>query len=323
MSSADPASPEVLIQRKRHWLARLWVRVTLVLLLIVCITVGMWCWPRRGMLAVYLAGGSVYCVDDRPRAVNLMNWAYPSGWTSPAFDKLICFLCLAHTDDEITSINLHRTTVDGRWLSCLTRFPKLNSVALNDDHLGPGLDVLRHHSSLQNLSVYDLSDPHWQELSRCPQLESLMIIQPQHVEKGVEHLTSLPRLNELHLQDCEVTNEFLANLPELPELTSMNFFKCPMKDDDLVHLRKLPNLKSLDLCKSGPFNDEGLIHLSRLTNLEGLFLRVSSGQFTDSGLQGLKSLDQVQEFIFIRGDFSPSQVQTLQQTLPKARMLVR
>lgn len=323
MSSSAPMSPGLLVKRKRTWLSRLWVRIALVLLVIVCISTGIWWWPRRGVVAVVWAGGSVYCPADRPRAIALMNWAYPSGWTSPAFNRLTYFLGSGHTDAEITSVHLQNTNVDDRWLARLTRFPNLEGVDLDDSQLGPGLQVLRDHPRLKGLTLNGLSDRHWEELRRCPQVDWLMVVQPQAVDVGVEHLKFLPQLKEFHLQESLVTTDFLTHLPELPQIESINFFKCPMTDDDLLHLQKLPNLKILDLCKSGPFSDQGLVHLSRLSKLETLCIRISSGQITDAGLQALKPLENLKELIVIRGDFSPTQIQLLQQTLPKARILIR
>lgn len=326
ISPTSPSEPEVLRARKRTWLSRLWVRIALVLLLIGVISLATWCWPRRTMVAVWRAGGTVTCERDRERAIKLLDWFDPTGgsWIwSRHFSTVYRVLSWTSTDAEITGLNLKDTPVGTEWLAHTKRFPKLKWISLHDYQLGPGLDHLDDHKLFNGLDVTAASREHLTELKRLPQIERLSLWKAGADEINLDALTALPKLNSLFLGNCSNTGSMLQRLPALPLLETFVLQDCGgFTDENLQYLARLPNLKSLDIVKSSPVSDAGLEHLSRLENLEMLCLRKSSGQITKAGLQPLQRLTKLKQLIVLRGDLALDQLDALQQLLPNCTVLV-
>lgn len=324
--SSTPSEPEVLRARKRTWLSRLWVRVTLVLLLIGVISLATWWWPRRTMVAVWRAGGTVTCERDRERAIKLLNWFDPTRGTwiwIRHFSTVYRILSWTSTDAEITGLNLKDTPVGTEWLARVQRFPKLKSIGLHDRQLGAGLDHLRDREQLSSVSVTVASQGHLVELKRLPQIKDIHLWKPEANEISLDALADLPKLHSLFVGDCSHTGKLLQRLPELPQLEMLILQNCQgFTDEDLQHLSRLPNLKTLDIVKSSPVSDAGLEHLSRLENLEMLCVRKSSGQITKAGLQPLQRLTKLKQLIVLRGDLTLDQLDTRQVLLPNCAILV-
>ena len=324
ISPSSPSEPEVLRARKRTWLSRLWVRIALVLLLIGVISLATWWWPRRTMVAVWRAGGTVTCERDRERAIKLLNWFDPTGgiW-GRYFSTVYRVLSWASTDAEITGLNLTDTPVGTAWLAHTKRFPKLKSIGLHDRQLGPGLDHLGDHERLNSLDVTAVSQDRLTELKRLPQIKIVSLWKAEADKIDLNALAALPKLNALFVGNCPHTSSLLQRLPTLPRVETFVLQDCDgFTDDDLSHLARLPKLKYLDIVKSSPVSDAGLEYLSRLENLETLCLRKSSGQITKAGLQPLQRLPKLKQLIVLRGDLTLDQLDTLQQLLPNCTVLV-
>jgi hypothetical protein len=319
MSTSSQTEAEVLRAKKRPWLRRLWVRISLVLLLIFTISVVTWWWPRRTMVAVWWVNGTVYCDSDRQRTIQWLTWWDPAGtgWGSQHFSSVYRVLSWTSFDGEITGTQLKDAEVNDEWLIRLRRFPKLRWLGLHDRQLGQSLGHLRESEQLTAIHVTSASDRRLVELQRVPHLEDVFLWNTQADDIGLDALTSLPKLKSLFFGDCQHADELLQRLPELPHLETLVIQDCHgFSDEDLACLQRLPNLKYLDIVKSAPVSDAGLLHLSKLANVETLCVRKSSGQITDVGLQALQRLQRLKELIVIRGDLTPEQLKTLDRLLP-------
>jgi hypothetical protein len=314
MSPAAPSPPEILHARKIAWRNRLWVRVSLMLFVLCGILWAGWWWPRRGIVAVWWAGGTATCGAEYQRATAVLDWLYPTGSTTAAQDRVHAFFSSFRLDHEITAVNLTDAPVDDRWLTHLQRFPKLKMLELHDRQLGPGLENLRDHRQLQDVAVTSASNRRLVELKRLPQLESLSLVRPQSGDLGLGEL----HLKQLDISETRRAGEVLAQIPDNSPIDSLVLLCCGLQHEDCALLERMPRLNYLCIAKSGPINDSGLTHLSRLSRLEELCLNWSIGQITEAGLQELRTLENLQHVSAIRTDLTPQQLQTLKQALPKA-----
>ena len=324
MSIATPAPPEVLVARKIPWRKRLWVRVLLLLALTGGITVAIWWWPRRTMVAMWRVNGQATCTADRENLRAIVQRWDPSGtgWLSRNWERIGQYHLLARTDAEINGVNLIAAPVGDEWLVRLRRMPRLEWLMMDDRQVGPGLIHLQDHTQLKLCCVVAASGEHLRELRHLQCLERLGLSQPARGDIGLSGLTMLPNLKELTIQECASTADVLAQLPELPQIERLCLFLCgDIRCDDLAHLQRLSNLKELDFRRSGPINDECLVRISQLKSLEKLAILRSAGQITDVGLQALQRLVRLKE-LSVTGDFTPQQVRTLQLLLPNATISV-
>ena len=326
LSLATPAVPETLRARPRRWLSRLWVRVSLVLMLIFAISLFAWWLPRRTIVSVWWNGGVVTCEKDRARAGAVLDWFDPTGggWAWQHFRTMYRLLGWTRTDIEITWVTLSDSKVTDDWLVRLKGFPNLKGTDLHDRQLGTGLDHLRGRLTLKLINIHSASDRHLVELRRLPQLESLGLWEPQSGDIGLESLTDLSNLNSLFIGDCKHTDEVLEALPELPLLESLVIQDCKgFVDDDLRHLQRLPNLKYLDVvCSTSSLGDVALEHLSQLNRLETLALRTPWKDVTDEGLAKLAGMKSLKQMYVLGHQCSPSQLQRLRKALPNCAITV-
>jgi internalin A len=128
-------------------------------------------------------------------------------------------------------------------------------------------------------------------LSGCEQLAKLTL-SFEHLDRGLEHLASLPKLEELWLFSTISMDQELSLFPDLPQLKSLKL-SFAVTDEGLKHVGRLKNLKELEV--SGTITGKGPPHLAGLTKLEVLELGVnkelSGGFLADlKGLQDLQTL---------------------------------
>lgn len=325
MTASTPATPEVLRARPRPWLSRLWVRVSLVLLLIGAIGIASWWWPRRTMVAVWWVGGEVYCDADHDRASAILGWFDPAEvrglWNHHG--SLHRILGWTREDRDTTRVVLVDSKVGDEWLRNLRRFPQLSGVVLHDRQLGPGLDHLRDCTKLNDVVVHSASNRHLAELRRLPQLEEVMLWEPQPGDLGLDSLTALPKLKWLVVSDCRSTTEVLAAMPELPQLERLTIQSCMgFVDDDLKHLQRLRNLKFIDIVGQTPLGDAALEHLSQLIHLEELALRSPCQSVTQDGMRALSRMKSLKELIVLGFQWTPEQLKLLRDQLPNCTIMV-
>jgi hypothetical protein len=319
--------PEVLRARPCRWLSRLWVRVSLVLLLICAICVAVWWWPRRTMVAVWWAGGEFSCKADIQRASNISGWVdnYVIGrrWASNDINTVWHVLTLTREDREITYVDLSRSNVGDEWLRKMRRFPQLSMLDLHDRQLGPGLDQLRDCANLSSVRLSTVSNNLFAELRRLPQLNAVSLTGPQSRGLRLDPLTEMPKLTFLSMYHCRFTNELLATMPELPMLETFIISNCTdFSDDDLKCLARFQNLKDFRLEGSRPFSDATLEHLSQLESVERLSLWSPWSSITPYGLRSLGQMKNLKHVIVDKTQCSPAQVKMLQNQLPKCRITV-
>ena len=325
MNASAPATPEILRAPPRPWLRRLWVRVSLVLLLIGAIGAATWWWPRRTMVAVWWVGGQTYCDADRHRANVILTGFDParaSGLWSH-FSRLYRILGWASEDRDVTFVNLKDSRVGDAWLETLHRCTQLSGVGLHDRQLGPGLDHLSVCAKLNSVSITSASNRRLAELRRLPQLEDVSLWEPQSGDLGLDSLTALPMLKSLFVGNCRSTNEVLAAMPELPQLETLVIQSCGgFVDDDLQHLQRLRNLKSIDIVGQTPLGDAALEHLSQLIHLEKLALRSPSQSVTQNGMRALSRMKSLKELIVLGFQWTPKQLKMLRDELPNCTITV-
>jgi hypothetical protein len=168
--------------------------------------------------------------------------------------------------------------------------------------------------------VTSVSNRHLMELKRLPELTALLLWEPQPGDIGLDVLPTLPNLKTLFIGDCGNLGELLQALPDDVQLERLTAQTCrQFTDDDLSSLQRLKNLKRLVIVQSGSIGDAGLIQISQITTLETLILRRSIGDITDRGLDALHSLHNL-TYLGLAYNWSPEQLQTLQQALPKAKI---
>ncbi len=302
------------------------MRVSLVLLLFFAISLFAWWLPRRTMVSVWWNGGSVTCDKDRLRAVAALEWIDTTRgtWVWKHFATVYRLLGWMRTDIEVDWVTLSDSKVTDDWLVRLNRFPKLEGVTLHDRQLGVGLRELRGCLTLKEINIRSVSDRHLVELRRLPQVESLILWEPQPGDIGLESLTVLSKLNSLFIANSKYTDEVLGALPELPSVESFTVQDCVgFVDDDWRHLHRLPRLKYLDIvCRKALLGDVALEHLSQLHRLETLALRTPWKDVTDEGLAKLAAMKSLKTIMVLGFQCSPGQLQRLQKALPNCTITV-
>ena len=323
MSLATPAVTETLCARPRRWLSRLWVRVSLVLLLIFAINLFAWWLPRRTMVSVWWNGGTVTGDKDHERTNAVLAWFDPTstGWVWSYYDTVNRFLVWTCTDIDITVLSLSGSKVTDLRLFGLKRLSKLKAAILHDRQIGAGLADLRDCLELRDIAIKSVSDRRLAELRQLPQLQSLSLYEPQSGDIGLESLTALPSLNSLFIDDCKYTDEVLEALPELPLLERLTVHECTgFGDENFYCLHRLPNLKYLHIEGQLPLGDFALEHVSQLTRLESLSLRTRWEDVTDEGLAKLARMKSLRNIHVVGVKSSPSQLQRLRKALPSCNI---
>ena len=322
MSSQMPAPIEVLRPRKVFWHKRLLVRVLVVVLVVFSVSLATWWWPRRTMLAVWYANGTVLRNDDLPRANQVVRWSNSIGvrWLGGYTEEVERFLSSFSADSEITGVELTNAKVSDEWLVRLKQFPNLEWISLHDRQLGPGLEHLRGLPHLRRVNVIAASNRHLMELKRLPELEALLLWEPQSGDIGLDVLPTLPNLKSLFIGDCANLGALLQALPDNSHLERLSTQNCQrLMDNDLSRLQRLKSLKQVAIVRSGSIGDAGLIQISHVTTLETLVIRPSVGEITDRGLDALQSLHNL-TYLGLPYNWTPEQLQSLQQALPKAKI---
>lgn len=325
MTAPTPATPEVLRARPCPWLSRLWVRVSLVLLLICAICIAVWWWPRRTMVAVWWVGGEVYSEVAQTRTNSMLGFLDPTGTNGLSKHQLtLCrlFEC-ASEDCEIENVFLDRSSVGNEWLRKLRGFPRLKVLIIHGRHLGPGLDHLRDSSELNLLTIESAADGNFTELRRLPQLKRISLKNPRTDPGEWNSLTELPNLYSLAVFESPSTTNVLAALPELPQLGHWALINCTgFDDDDLRNLDRLPNLKSIGIRGQTPMGDAAFEHLSQLEHLESVSLMFPLTSVTRAGLQQLTRLKNLKEISVWGSQCSPAELQMLRDELPNCSVAV-
>jgi hypothetical protein len=211
--------------------------------------------------------------------------------------------------EHVVEVNMvyHEDELQGRqenWLlsdECLSyvrKFGRLKKLLLRGGQAtDAALANLRGNDSLETVMIWDASavtDAGAAHLSTLPKLELVHISNSQITDETLRYFSGLPRLERLSLQGNHFTDnglEYIKDMTHLKELI-LGLGRNEITDDGLRFLSRLTNLERLDLQKS-KVTDAGLQHLRGLTNLKTLWL--SGTAVTNSGLDELRrSLPKLQ-----------------------------
>lgn len=171
--------------------------------------------------------------------------------------------------------------------------------------LGPKLDLLGARITDRDLRYL---------LESLDDLRFLSLADTGISDEGMEYITQLYALEELHLDNTAITNSSLARLRELPRLRILDLKDTRITDEGLARLGGLANLRGLYLTRT-PITDAGLAHLGELTNLETLILWDT--KITDKGLRYVEPLRQLRELVLWGTQVSEEGVRAIRRALPR------
>ena len=105
-------------------------------------------------------------------------------------------------------------------------------------------------------------------------LRELVLENTEITDEGLAKLAGLATLKSLNLRRSSyLTDAGLEHLTKLPQVEQLHLLYNNFGDAGMEHLAKIPKLRVLDLRGCVLVTDEGLEHLAKLTNLERLKLR--------------------------------------------------
>jgi hypothetical protein len=305
----------------RQWSRLLWVRISLVLLLILAISIGSLWWPRRGIMAVVRASGFPIDRQSEVRAAKLLSWM-PAGMANAVRPMLEDRASWLSTDDEITLVDMTGSNVDGTWFAKLQRFPKLVRVSMLAGQLDEGIEELSRISTLKAIwvegadSTTDLS-----ELKRITTLTTVMLSKPPQTSCHLNGLRDAPNLKIVFLGNAAHTAVHLDEIGQLEQLDRLTLENCTMQDDGFHHLGRLSNVTTLTVSGRQPVGVTGLKHIAQIKSLQQLTLNPCS--VTDDELQLLAELPNLKD-LYLRGpNLTPDGVDRLKQALPKCAIDAR
>ena len=279
----------------RRWFRSLWVRVSLVLLLIAAIALFSVWWPRRVVWSVLWAGGEFHSsVDEsvlRMQVEQLPAYLEPiKAYIEDHRDWLLM-------DRHMETISMWGAKVDDRWLSRLRGCSSLQGLYLNARQVGPGLESLARLPSLDWVGVSG-SGPssRLDELSRLPQLKSITLYDAEGPVGGLESLLQQPTLVNVSIFDPRKPKDIFRQLSGSNNLTTIELH-CGTEPagNGLLALASSPKLRSLSLF--GILTDEELGSACQLQNLEALSLRgpVATYRASREGWRSLQRLPKLRE----------------------------
>ncbi|GMH38152.1 hypothetical protein BSKO_06036 [Bryopsis sp. KO-2023] len=177
-------------------------------------------------------------------------------------------------------------------MECLACFSSLTHLDINRS-MGISDEGLVHLSGLTELTYLDIGRRQklgW--LSKMGMPEQGTAKNKRITDAGVEHLTTLQKLEWLGLGHCAISMSGLDTLAGFPVLERLDLGGCDITDSGLNALQNIPKLKFLSLRRCDSIRDDGLMVLGELTNLVGLDLGGCS-LITEEGVQYLCMLQQL------------------------------
>lgn len=197
-----------------------------------------------------------------------------------------CFGCGRVTDVGLSSLTVLQSLeslyigecgITREGLQALSSLPQLTTLNIAGS---PSLqdDALEEVGKLSaSLSTLDLSD------------------NTTFTDTGLQHLTSLTKLENLNLAHCTgITDIGFGLLTSLTALKNLGIGGCTqLTDAALEPLQQLP-LEQFKLARSANYTDEALVHVSRYSRLQALHVtRIRT--FTDRGVAALGALTSLRE----------------------------
>lgn len=152
---------------------------------------------------------------------------------------------------KLASLDLSGTPVDAddlKHLSGSTQIKKLclgHCPKLNNDALEP-VGALTNLTWL-SLAISSVSDEGISKLSRCTQLNTLILQDTLVTGTGLKHLKCSENMQYLTLTGCPLTHSGIAEIARFKRLRDLDLKRTPVSDVDLKHLKQLAALRSLNL----------------------------------------------------------------------------
>ncbi len=227
----------------------------------------------------------------------LPDWA--PGWMDPWFERIEGarlrwaplrvddLELLRRAAPELLRIDLVETVASEPALAVLSQFPELSKLELREVRLDavflPHLKTIPKLEQLYftNTTVRLDGMPH---LAACRGLAALSLW--MSTDDDLQSLSSLPRLQSLHLDESRITDDGIKELVEVcPNLEALNVFSASVTDASLGQLTRLRKLRSMQL-NDMPITDQGIQQLGRCPALEYLWLQRT--KVTELGVSELR-----------------------------------
>jgi beta-lactamase regulating signal transducer with metallopeptidase domain/Leucine-rich repeat (LRR) protein len=265
--------------------------------------------------------------EIRESGVPGLEW---NGVTNSDIRRLVGLTELRHlglTGNQMTDAGLEQ-------LKGLTR---LESLRLYGPQVtDAGLGHLRGLTGLRSLSLGGpkLTEAGVEQLIKAlPELRTLALSDIPIANAGLQHLTSLRKLDlsfrkitdtglaplkdlttlrelTLTLEFSNVTDAGLAPLEDVTALRKLDLWGTKITDAGLAHLQGLSELRELWLNGCTSITDAGLAHLKGLTKLQRLRLNACY-RVTGACLQYLSNMPELQELHFAQGPVTDADLQHL------------
>jgi len=227
-----------------------------------------------------------------------------------------CMPYVAHLTG-LKTLNLRGANITSRGLKYITQFKVLERLYLPARVNNSGMVYVAKLKSLKVLYFGGdnyVTDKGLAQLADLKSLEELCLYSVRMTDKGLQLLSTLPRLHYLILGGNFTDNAFLY-LKDVPSLRTLSiglkrFTDRGMKnisgltqlenftahwiktitDKGVAHLKNMPSLKKLDIGHA-QLTDRAMLDLKQIPTLE--YLHLPSGGFTDAGLKHIAELQNL------------------------------
>ena len=220
--------------------------------------------------------------------------------------------------EDLQSVVIINTRVDGSGFAALARLPKLTSLALREnpaitdeglaaictlpnveDCIISDVDLapIGRLRSLKRLELREelITDASLRALKLPLSVEQLSVSHAQISDDGLAVLVvSAPGLRTLSISECPISGRGLAALKGCSRLKTLQVFHCPLTDEGVAGLAQMQQLESLRIV--GPLSDGVLRHIGHLTGLTNL--EINGADVIDEGLRNFTGLGSLTHLIF-------------------------
>ena len=155
-------------------------------------------------------------------------------------------------------------------------------------------------------------------ISNLPKLEWLNLYRTPLGEQGVKLISKSKSIGLLPTGKAGVTDRGLENLCNMSQLIYLGLRGNPITDAGARHLFKLKNLEGLYLGET-QVTDRTIAEIVHLSRLQKLWLH--DLPITDEAIDYLAMLKQLRELHIYATNISAQGARTLQQSLPKCRVI--
>jgi serine/threonine protein kinase/Leucine-rich repeat (LRR) protein len=170
----------------------------------------------------------------------------------------------------------------------LSTAPALKTLKLPDvDLTDAGLMFLGKIKSLRELRLGagKTTSAGLADLVDLPELAALQLQYPRISDEAAAFLAQMRQLKGLELGDVQ-GDKGLESLSRLQKLEELHLSGGNLTDAGLAHLARMPNLRLLE-CKDTAFTDAGILALAQAKNLTTLILQ--SSRITPAGVKALRA----------------------------------